>query len=119
MSRLRIKQDGGSVLLIAGGRLIAKLPADAARQVADALRQVALRAEEWAKAESIAMDQAVLMRAGAGFGLTDHPVIQREAAKAAAWDRDLRRFMPGGIRSQTQVGSPGITQFRPRGHRHD
>ena len=79
-----------------------------ALELAEALRTQAKRAEEWEKASQIAADQAVLLRAGIPIGLTSHPVIQAEAAKIAAWDRDLRRYLPGGVRSQSVVGAPSI-----------
>lgn len=79
-----------------------------ARQVGDALYRCSLLAEEHAKAEQIAFDTAVLYRAGAPLGLSDHPAIIEEARKVAAWNSDLRRFMPGGVKSEEAFGVPSI-----------
>lgn len=82
---------------------------EGAKALAQALTVQANRAEEWAKAERVAMDAAILLRSGAPFGITDHPAIQAEAAKEAAWNRDLRRWMPGGVKSEEAVGTPMFT----------
>jgi hypothetical protein len=42
------------------------------------------------------------------FGLTDNPVAQAEVAKEAAWNRELRRALPGGVRSSEVVGTPTV-----------
>lgn len=110
----RVRQEGGKVLVNLDNRVFLELEPKAALDLSAALRQVALRAEEWANAEAIAMDHAILLRAGFPIGLTNHPTIQAEAAKIAAWDSDLRRYMPGGIKSQEQVGTPSIIQHSPR-----
>lgn len=110
---IRIRQDGTHVLLIVGGKLVADLPWDAALDVAQAIKHQARRAEELAKAVGVAFDQAILIRSGAPFGLTSHPAIQAEAAKLAAWDSSLRRYMSKGIRSEEQFGMPGIKQYPP------
>lgn len=114
MNGLRIKQHYGRVLLIADGKVVADMPWQAADQVSAALKSVARLAEEWDKAEQIAKDGAVLLRAGVPIGLTDHPRIKAEVAKIAVNDRSLRRYMPGGVKSREVFGTPGIIQFPPR-----
>jgi hypothetical protein len=114
MRRGTVRQDYDRVQLVVDGKLIADMPWQKALALADAIRAQAKRAEEWANAEAIAMDHAILLRAGFPIGLTNHPTIQAEAAKIAAWDSDLRRYMPGGIKSQEQVGTPAIIQHSPR-----
>jgi hypothetical protein len=111
---LTVRQDGTHVLLLKNGMLIARVPWQAAKLVSQALRRKAQAAEETAYALRIAGDQAVLLRAGVPIGLTDHPRIQREAAHQAAWDRTLRRFMPGGVRSQACVGRPTVIAHPPK-----
>lgn len=108
MTNATIRHNGARVQLIIDGRLVADLSWEQAHELAAGLRTQALRAEEWAKAERIASDQAILLRAGVPLGLTDHPIIQAEAAKRAAWDRDLRRYLPGGVISQEHVGTPSV-----------
>lgn len=109
-----VRQSGTRVTLVLDGAWIGDLPWQAALDLAEALRTQAKRAEEWDKASKIAADQAVLLRAGIPLGLTSHPTIQAEAAKLAAWDRDLRRYLPGGVRSQAAVGTPSIRQSARR-----
>lgn len=114
MAHLRIRQEGSDVLLIRGGKLLVRLPWDAALVVARELHQAGKLAEEQAKAEGIVMDQAIVLRAGMPFGLSSDPRIQREAGKEAAWNSKLRRYMPGGIKSQEQVGRPAVIKHKPR-----
>ena len=111
---LRIKQHYGRVLLIKNGRCIAELPWQAADDVANALKAVARKAEEWHSAERIASDQALLIRAGAPFGLSNEPLILGEAVKQAVHDRKLRRALPGGVKSKEVFGTPSIIQNKPR-----
>lgn len=80
---------------------------DNAKSFQKALYLMSLRAEEIAKAEQIAMDAAILCRAGAGFGMSNDPKILDMAKTEAAWNRDLRRAIPG-IKSQTIVGTPTL-----------
>ena len=117
MSAIRIKQHYGRVLLLADGKLFADMPWQAADDLARALRSVARTAEEWDQAERIALDQALLLRTGAPIGFTDNPRILAEAEKQAAHDRDLRRYLPGGIKSQAAMGRPAVIQHPPEQNR--
>ncbi len=114
MTKMIIKQYGERVLLIVDGRLVADMPWQAALNVSAALRNKAKLAEEIAQAEKIAQDQAILTRAGFPVGLSNHPKIKDEAAKIAAWDSKLRRYMPGGVKSKEVFGTPTIIQHRRR-----
>lgn len=117
LSEVTIRQEGTRVLLIQNGRLLLDLTHDAARAIARALHIKALLAEEEARAESIIYDQAILMRAGAPFGLTNRRDMQHEAGKLAAWDTDLRRWIrgrrAGGIESREVFGTPTIIRHDP------
>ena len=108
MEKTIISQDGARVSVTLNGRWLGSLPWQAAQELARAIQTQAKRAEEWDKALAIARDQAILTRSGAPFGLTDHPRIPAEAAKLAAWDRDMRRYLPGGVRSAEIVGAPSV-----------
>lgn len=110
---IRIVQDGPRVVLLIDGRP-ASFPWNVALDVAAALREKAKAAEELAKAEGIIFDQALLIRRGLRFGLTTHPILQRLAGQAAAWDRTLRRALPGGVKSQEQFGAPTIIRHSPK-----
>jgi hypothetical protein len=114
MSAVRIVQNRGRVLLLVDGRLVADMPWQAADNTAAAFRSVARKAEEWDSAERIIADQALLHRIGVPLGLTDHPLLQREAVKMAQSDRALRRYLPGGVRSKEVFGTPKLIQKPPQ-----
>jgi hypothetical protein len=108
MEQFSARQEGDHVLLIHNGRLLMNpLPWEAALEIAKAIMAKAKQAEEWAKRETIATDQAILQRAGANFGITSNPVILKEAIHRSQHDRDLRRYMPS-IESKGVVGSPTV-----------
>lgn len=115
LKSLTVRQEGEKVLLLSGGILIAEMPWQAADQLAAALKAKARQAEELQKAEQIAFDQAVLMRGGFPIGLTRHKAIISEAVKQAFWNTDLRRYMPGGVKSQEIFGTPAIIRHLPKG----
>ncbi len=79
-----------------------------------ALLTKARECEEQEQAERIAYDNAILFRAGVPIGLSDDPKIRDETAKLAAWDSDLRRYMPGGIKSKVMCGTPVIVVHPPK-----
>lgn len=119
ISTLQIRQEGQRVIVISNGQAILDLPWDAALAVAQAIRVKALLAEEQAKAEAIALDQALLLRLGIPLGLTGNRSIQQEAYKEAAWNSDLRRYIRtnrmGGMGSQAALGAPAIIRRDPPG----
>lgn len=109
---VNVRCEGDRVVVIENGAAVFDLPWDAALALARAIHVKAKEAEEEAKALSIIADQALLTRLGAPIGLTSRPDMLREAAKEAAWNSDLRRYVPparaGGIASQSIVGRPTI-----------
>lgn len=115
LKQITVRQEGPKVLLLSGGILIAEMPWEAADQLAKALLAKARQAEELQKAEQIALDQAVLLRGGFPFGLTRHRAIMSEALKQALWNTQLRRYMPGGVKSQEVFGTPAIIRHLPKG----
>lgn len=102
-------RDGGDVVVVVtpDGKAH-ELPWQVADELAKALRAQARRVEEREHAERLALDAAIVFRAGAPFGLTSHPKIQAEAVKLALGDRSLRRYMPGGVRSRVMLGAPSV-----------
>lgn len=106
-SEAKVGRDGTMVILRIGGRDIV-LPWRAADEIARALTAKAREAEEQEKAPSIARDAAILLRAGVPIGLSNDSKIRDEAGKIAAWDSDLRRYMPGGVKSQEMLGRPAV-----------
>lgn len=110
----RFLAQDGRVLMIIDGKMVADVPHEAAARMAKALAQVAKVAEENANALKVAGDVAILLRAGANIGLTNNPRINAEAAKRAQWDSDLRRYMPGGVKSNEQFGRPAVRVGAPK-----
>ena len=103
------KQDGKEFAL-------QDLPYDACLKIAQAFYQAGKEAEEYAKANEIVLDQAILFRSGAPFAITDNPQIREEAKKEAVHNRELRRSNlalvetpPGGIESRESVGRPVVS----------
>ncbi len=82
------------LLCIANGALLFDAPLSVARQIWTLFTGAARLAEEWASAEAVAMDAAIMARTGAPIGLTSHPKIQAEAKKLAEGDSQLRRYIP-------------------------
>lgn len=114
LQSITIRREGSKVLLLSGGILIAVLPWRAADELAVALRSKARLAEEEEKGEQIALDSAILMRTGVPFSFSNRADILKEAMKEAAWNSDLRRYMPGGVKSKEVFGAPTIIRHKPR-----
>lgn len=114
---VRVRHEGTRVLVLQHGRALLDLPWQAALALAQALRAQGKRAEEIDRAQAIIADQAIVTRLGLRFGLTSHPLLLRSAAHEAAWNRDLRRYIPGGkargIASQELVGAPTLISHPP------
>ena len=109
-----VRRYGGRILLLNGGRLLLDLPWRGALDLGAALIQQARKDEEIANHEQVVRDQAILNRAGIRLGLVNDPHLQEEAMKEAAWNSDLRRYMPGGIKSQEIVGTPTLIGHPPK-----
>lgn len=95
------------------GRNFISLEHAAAVDVVRFLTKGRLAVEELEQAERIARDTAILYRSGAPLGLSNRLDIKQEAMKQAHWDSELRRYMPGGVRSEEAVGTPAIIQHPP------
>jgi hypothetical protein len=111
--RVSVRREGDNILILKNGVLLIEMPYQAALGLSQALRVKAKEVEEEVCAQQIIADQALLLRAGAPFGLTGHPVILRESVKTALTDRNLRRYLPGGIASKAIVMAPRIIQHAP------
>lgn len=106
-------RDGDRVLLTVDGRTIS-IPWEHADEIARGLTVKARQAEEEQKALGIAADNAILLRVGVPIGLSSRPDILAESAHIAQYDRDLRRYLPGGVRSREAFGTPTIIRHEPR-----
>ena len=112
LDTVNVVREGTRVLVLHNGRKLFDLEYQAAELLAKALRVQAKRAEEDAKALDIIADQAILTRLGVPVGLTSRPDMLKEACREAAWNSDLRRYIPPsrarGIASQEVFGTPTI-----------
>lgn len=91
-----------------------EIPFKVARLVANLMKAKANFAMEQRPrvAEQIAVDSAILIRAGVPLGLSNNPKILDMAKTEAESNRDLRRYMPG-IKSEVQFGTPAIKSPTP------
>lgn len=96
------------LLCIVNGSLCFDAPISAARQIWTLFTGAARLAEEWAHADAIAADAAILARTGAPIGLTSHPAIQAEAKKLAEGDSNLRRYIPIASPRAAVLGMPRV-----------
>jgi hypothetical protein len=107
----RVRREGTYVVMEIGGKIIT-LSHEQALQLSGVIRHQAKKAGEQARAEAIAMDQAILLRSGFPLGLSSHPLIKKEAVKEACWNSNLRRYIRrskmGNIKSVEAVGEPSI-----------
>jgi len=111
ITQATIKRDGSDVLIVMDNRRVLALPWDAALVMAKAITIQARRIEEEVKALEIIADQALLMRSGAPFGLSSHPVIIEEAKKEAVHNPKLRKYITGkraGGIGGSIVGAPNV-----------
>jgi hypothetical protein len=107
IKEIQIVQEGDKVIFVYDGKAL-KMHWQSALQIARLIHKQAKKAEEDASALKIAGDHAILFRAGFPIGLTSRPDIQEEAEHLAQYDYNLRRYMPGGVKSQERVGTPTV-----------
>ncbi len=111
IASVTIRQEADKVLLVINGRALT-IPYEQAEIIGRALRQKAKAAEEYAKANKIIADHALLTRVGAPIGLSNNPRIQDAVRVEAAHNRELRRALPGGVKSTTVLGVPSVRHGR-------
>lgn len=113
-TQIKLGVDGDRVILEFEGKVL-RLPWEAADEIAKALIVKARVVEEQIKALGIAKDDAILLRLGAPLGLSNNPDIRAEAEQLAQQDPQLRRYLPGGVRSKEHFGTPTLIRHAPRG----
>jgi len=113
-----IHREGSLIQLIFNGRLVASMGWQTGLEFAKAIVAQCKQANAHEKLHAgdvqLITDSAILLRAGAGMALSNHPDVIAEAKKEALHNRNLRRYMPGGVRSQQAVGTPAIIQHEPK-----
>lgn len=117
MSQVRadIRAEGDRVVFAIEGRAYV-IPWQAALELGRALTTKGREAEEFAAANRIIADQALLERSGAPFALSNNRLIRSAARTAAQWDSLLRRYIKATPRPE-QVGVPTVITEPPRGPR--
>lgn len=123
LSAVTIRREGPDVVLLdQQGRLVLRLPWEAALRLGGAIMQQARRIEETQNPitrAQVVRDQAILTRRGVPIGLIADPALRNEAMKEAHWNSDLRRYLPGAVPSQEAVGTPAIIQHPKKESSHD
>lgn len=106
-------EDGRRIQFIKNGVLLFSMPVGAAREAVIKLSTSIHKAEELRNPMRVAYDQAIMLRSGAPFGFTKNRRILKESENLAQWDTSLRRYMPGGIKSQEQLGTVRVVRSPP------
>lgn len=104
----------GREVAVQFGRAFIRTDQATAASIARLLTQGKLKLDEIEQHERIALDGAILAKAGAPFTLSDHPKIKELVKTEAAHNRDLRRFMGVGIKSKELFGLPKLLQAPPQ-----
>lgn len=113
LTQVIIRAEGDKVVFIIDGKGHT-IPYVQALEIARALYIKAHAAEEFAQANRIIADGALLTRLGVPIGLTNNKKMQDEIGKEAAWNTDLRRALPGGVKSDSIVGTPAVKRGSPQ-----
>jgi hypothetical protein len=113
LKSVTIRDEGDKVTLIIDGTGHT-LPYQQAFELARAIYVKAQKAEEFAQANRIIADGALLTRLGVPVGLTNNPKLKDEIRKEAAWNGELRRYLPGGVKSKSVVGTPAVRRAAPQ-----
>ncbi len=101
------------VALLVNEKLAFELPWNACLEVARELIAAARKAESFKDADRLVDEQALIQRAGFPVGVTNNRHLQKAAMNEAAWGK-YRRYLPGGLPSQTVVGVPAVVSFPPK-----
>lgn len=112
LPRTAVRTDGPRVLVLIDHRKGFDCGAAEALELCGAIKGLARQAETHDKAEAIVFDHALLTRAGVPLGLSDDLRMHAEVAKQTAWNRDLRRAIPG-IASREVFGTPTLKRSKP------
>jgi len=111
---VKVDKDKGRVIILEEGKVVLDVPWNMALSIGRSLIKQAKIVEEHVKAPGIIKDQALLQRVGFPIGLTNNPAIQKEAMKEAVNSKELRKAFPGGIKSQSAVGTPTVIKKPPK-----
>ncbi len=107
MASTRVTYDAHEVVLVTEDGKAHRLPPEAAFAIARALNEAGKLADEFRNRAGLARDQALVIRRGLPFGLTNNPRILAEAKKLAEGDRELRKI-PMAVPYRGAVGTPEV-----------
>lgn len=102
-----------ATVVVRVGRDYVSMDKQYAVQISRGLVRGKLRLEELEQAERIALDSAIMLRAGSNFALSNDPRIIDMAKVEAEHNRDLRRAMKG-IKSTEAFGTPALIRRPPK-----
>lgn len=111
---LTIRSIEDKVIILLNGKLIATLPWEAAKEFAAGIKHQAGLSEEYAKADQVSSDQAILIRSGLPVNIANLSDVQKEAWRKAQNDDNARRVPMKGIPSRGKVGAPGLIKGDPK-----
>lgn len=112
LKRVILRAEGDKVVFGIDNRAHT-IPWEQALELARGFYQKAMEAEEYAKANRIIADGALLTRLGVPVGMTNNPKLMNEIGKEAAWNSELRRQFPGGVKALSVVGTPAVKRGPP------
>jgi hypothetical protein len=112
LKTFKCRQEGDRVIVEIDGRGYT-IPWKHALDISRGLYRVSKQAEEFASANRIIADHALLTRAGFPVGLSNNPKIKDEVRKESAWNGFLRKHFPGGVKSREVFGTPSIKRGTP------
>ena len=110
---VKVRIDGSYVALVTDNTTI-KIPWQMAKALAKAIVIQAGKVEEMADLKRVISDQAFMFRSGAPFGLSNNLDILKEAAHEAQYNDELRKQLPGGVKSTALVGTPTVIKHPPK-----
>lgn len=105
-----LHQELDRVWLIINGQRVLDMGWQQALEVGKALMFQARKAEEVAKIDQVVFDQAILMRAGFPMRFATRNDMLKLAGNEAAWNSDLRRYMPNNLERYGEMFAPMVTQ---------
>lgn len=114
LDEFRLRVEGPKVHVILNCKLIAVMDPEPAVQLGKNFRLAGKRAEQYLNPSRLITDQAILHRAGIQLGLTDDPMMKKEALKESKWDPILRRLIPKSKAKGPIPGTPKLIQLPPR-----
>ena len=109
--KFHLRAEGPEVLINVDDRMFLTLDTKATKEFIRGLQMCVAKAEEYEQAERIITDGAILVRAGVPLGLTSR--FKDEVKKEAAWNSDLRRYLPH-VKSEEVFGLPTVFRHNPR-----